>query len=208
MTTQTQTPIEKDRPLQLNGNAPAAVSPVREEPPAQPPSARSRSNVLFLLGSALVIGVGIVWGVRAWRFGAIHVTTDDAYLTSDTVPITPQVAGNVARVLVKDNQRVRAGEPLVILDDATFRADVDQAQANLGVAEAAAEGAATSVGLTSETGNAQIEQASGGVSQAESAVSVAESVDGADFVNINARTFLRDITHESRKDVGERHEYR
>src|SRR5579871_2181069 len=132
-------------------------------------------KALLLLVSTLVLGVGSVWGVRAWQFGATHVGTDDAYLTTDTVPITPQVAGNVAQVLVRDNERVRAGQLLVILDDATFRAAVDQAQANLRVAEATAEGAASSVGLTSETGNAQIEQACGGVTQAESTVSMAQA---------------------------------
>src|SRR6266852_3244244 len=90
------------------GNGTAAASFVREEPPAKPP-ARSRKNAVLVVGAALVLGVGIVWGVRAWQFGATHVATDDAYLTSDTVPITPQVAGNVAQVLVGDNQRVRAG---------------------------------------------------------------------------------------------------
>jgi membrane fusion protein, multidrug efflux system len=156
------------------GNGTAAASFVREEPPAKPP-ARSGKNALLAVGAALVLGVGIAWGVRAWQFGATHVATDDAYLTSDTVPITPRVAGNVAQVLVRDNQRVRAGQPLVILDDATFRADVDQAEANLAVAQATAEGSATNVGLTSATGKAQVEQASGGVTQAESAISVAQA---------------------------------
>jgi membrane fusion protein (multidrug efflux system) len=157
-----------------HANGTAAAARVREEPSPEPP-ARSRKNVLLLLGTSLVLSVGIVWTVHAWQFGATHVSTDDAYLTSDTVAITPQVAGNVARVLVRDNERVRAGQPLVILDDATFRADVDQAEANLEVARAAAEGSAVNVGLTSATGSAVIEQASGGVTQAESAVSVAQA---------------------------------
>jgi membrane fusion protein (multidrug efflux system) len=148
---------------------------VPKEAPARQPLKRSRKQLLLLLGGAFALSVGIVRGVRAWQFGATHVATDDAYLMTDTVPITPQVAGNVAQVLVRDNQRVRAGQPLVILDDATFRADVDQAQANLAVAQATAEGSATHVGLTTETGEAQIEQASGGVTQAESAVAVAQA---------------------------------
>jgi membrane fusion protein (multidrug efflux system) len=174
-TTKTRAPFDRDSRARHSGDALKAASAVREETPAQQPPKRARSKAPLLLVGALVIGAGLVWGVRAWRFGATHIATDDAYLTSDTAPITPQVAGNVARVLVRDNQRVRAGEPLVLLDDATFRADVDQARANLGVAQATAEGSATGVGLTSETGTAQIEQASGGVSQAESAVSMAQA---------------------------------
>ena len=168
-------PFVKDSPAQRNGDAPAAAVVVKEEAPSQHPRKRAGRIALLILAGALVLGAGVVWGVRAWQFGTTHVLTDDAYLTSDTAPVTPQVAGNVARVLVRDNQHVRAGELLVILDDSTFHADVDQAQANLEVARATAEGAATNVGLTSETGHAQIEQASGGVTQAESAVATAQA---------------------------------
>src|SRR5262249_47303103 len=126
-TTLLEAPLDKGSPVQHNGAISPAASAVQEEAPAQQPPKHDRSRILLLLGAALVIGVGTLWGVRSWRFGATHVTTDDAYLASDTVPITPQVAGNVAQVLVRDNQRVRTGEPLVVLDDATFRADVDQA---------------------------------------------------------------------------------
>jgi membrane fusion protein (multidrug efflux system) len=174
-TTLSPAPVDRYRlPQRQPGELPETAAD-GEEARAQQTSGRYRNQVLYLLGGALALGVGIVWGVRAWQFGATHVVTEDAYLTADTVPITPQVAGSVAQVLVRDNQRVRAGQRLVILDDATFRADVDQAQANLAVAQATAEGSAANVGLTSETGNAQIEQASGGVTQAESAVSVAQA---------------------------------
>lgn len=46
------------------------------------------------------------------------------------VHISPQVAGRVARVLVKDNQEVAAGQPLLDLEPADFAARLDQARAN------------------------------------------------------------------------------
>jgi membrane fusion protein (multidrug efflux system) len=128
---------------------------------------------LVALLAAVVIGG--LWGVRYWRFATTHISTDDAYLTTDVVQITPQVAGNVAQVLVAENQQVHRGQLLAVLDDATYRAAVEQAKANLAVAEASAQGAASSVGLTEQTGSAQIEQASGGVAQAESAVGAAQA---------------------------------
>src|SRR5205823_4226173 len=82
----------------------------------------------------------------------------------------PQVNGNIQQVLVTDNQRVQAGQLLVVLDDTTFRADVDQADANLAMARSAATGAASTVQLTADTGSAQILQAASAVKQADSAI--------------------------------------
>ncbi len=186
-TTQLRAPVGKRIPA-AHGNGRSAPSPAPEANPA-PRSGRSLlARGTLLLAGTLVLVLGSAWGYRSWQFGAVHVSTDDAYLASDTVPITPQVAGNVARVLVTDNQRVRAGQLLVVLEDSTFRADVDQAEANLAVARAAADGSEAGVSLTSDTGSAQIEQASGGVAQAESAVSIARAdVDRADAAVANAR---------------------
>src|SRR5215831_7711009 len=98
-TTEMRAPFVKDRPAERNGDAPATAVVVKEEAPARQPRKRAGSKALLILAGALVLGAGIVWGGRAWQFGTTHVVTDDAYLTSDTAPITPQVAGNVARVL-------------------------------------------------------------------------------------------------------------
>src|SRR5579885_1376831 len=51
---------------------------------------------LVVLLFALIIG-GIV-GYSYWRYASTHVSTDDAYLTTDVVQITPQVSGSVAKV--------------------------------------------------------------------------------------------------------------
>jgi membrane fusion protein (multidrug efflux system) len=117
--------------------------------------------------------VGGLYGFRAYAFSSTHVVTDDAYVTSNVVPISARVAGNAERILVKDNQRVEAGKLLVALDDSTYQVDVDQAAANLAMARAAAEGATVSVGLSTETGNAQIAQAQGGLAESEGQIGTA-----------------------------------
>ena len=71
------------------------------------------------------------------------VSTDDAYVNSYVTFVAPRVIGQVARVLVDDNNRVRRGDVLVELDSEPYRvqvaikqAAVDAAQAELVVAEA------------------------------------------------------------------------
>jgi membrane fusion protein (multidrug efflux system) len=77
-------------------------------------------------------------------FHAWHtVSTDDAYVNSYVTFVAPRVSGQVARVLVDDNNRVKKGDVLVELDPEPYRvqvaikqAAVDSAKANLVVAEA------------------------------------------------------------------------
>ncbi|HXZ02635.1 MAG TPA: HlyD family secretion protein [Stellaceae bacterium] len=81
---------------------------------------------LLLLAAAAIIGGGIAWWLEARRWES----TDDAFIDVHMVHVAPQVAGRVARVLVDDNQRVEAGQPILELDPADFQAKLDQAQAN------------------------------------------------------------------------------
>lgn len=129
-----------------------------------------KSKNRVVIGILIFAIVAAVMGVRYWRYATTHVSTDDAALTSDVIQISPQVTGTVKQVLVKDNEVVKAGDLLVVLDDSTYKAAVDQAQANLVAAVAQAKGAGVSVTLAQETGNAQIQQAEGSVQQARSAI--------------------------------------
>ena len=57
------------------------------------------------------------------------IETDNAYVGADTAQVTPLVTGHVARVLVSDAQKVRAGQPLVILDQTDARLALAEAEA-------------------------------------------------------------------------------
>jgi membrane fusion protein, multidrug efflux system len=80
--------------------------------------------VLVLAAAALAGGVSWWLEARQWE------TTDDAFIDTHMVMIAPQIAGRVARVLVDDNQQVAAGQLLVRIDPAYFRAQLDRATAN------------------------------------------------------------------------------
>jgi len=73
------------------------------------------------------------------------VSTDDAYVNGHVTMVAPRVSGEVARVLVDDNMRVKKGDSLVQLDKEPFqvqvalkRAAVQVAEANLATAESKA----------------------------------------------------------------------
>ena len=92
-----------------------------------------------IVGALVLIFVIIPRIFHAWR----TVSTDDAYVNSYVTFVAPRVSGQVARVLVDDNNRVKKGDVLVELDPEPFRvqvaikqAAVESAQANLVVAQA------------------------------------------------------------------------
>jgi membrane fusion protein, multidrug efflux system len=62
-------------------------------------------------------------------------TTDNAQLETDISPVIPKVNSTVTKVLVEDNQEVQQGDTLVILDDATYKIAVQQAEVALLVAK-------------------------------------------------------------------------
>jgi len=137
------------------------------ETPAEPTPSEAKKNAgprTIVLG--LVALAGVTYGVKTWSFNQSHVTTDDAYVTNDVIPISPEEAGKIGSVDVLLNHHVKAGDTLFTLDPEGYAADLKQVEANLAVAQAAASSGKASVDLTTMTGEAQQAQASGGVSQA------------------------------------------
>lgn len=109
------------------GSLPAA--PGRRSPGAV------RRRVLLPLLLLLLAGGGGVWIVSHWGLEQ----TDNAQLEADLTDISSRVPGTVERVTVLDNQQVRAGDLLVQLDSRDARAQLLQAQADLGAARQEAQ---------------------------------------------------------------------
>ena len=101
---------------------------------------RSRFSLRRLTLAALVLAAllgGAALGRNWWTVGRFVETTDDAYVGGDVTPIAPHVAGFVRQILVRDNQRVRAGQVLIRLDPDDYRAALGHADAAVQAREAA-----------------------------------------------------------------------
>jgi membrane fusion protein (multidrug efflux system) len=92
----------------------------------------------LLLPAAIMVGAvaAAAFGAHWLLVGRFLESTNDAYLKADPSVIAPRVSGYVAEVLVAANQDVQAGQVLVRIEDATYRAMVAKRQAELGSAEA------------------------------------------------------------------------
>lgn len=98
---------------------------------AQPEKKKgARRMMLPILGLALLAAAGW-YGYQWWTHGRFMISTDDAYIEGDIASISPKVSGYVAAVNVVANQTVKAGDPLVTLDDGDYRLAKEQAEAQI-----------------------------------------------------------------------------
>jgi membrane fusion protein (multidrug efflux system) len=116
-----------------------------EEAPATPkPNTKLRKLLIFGAAAVLVI----VAGLFIYYFN--RESTDDAQVDGHITAVSAKVYGRVAEVLVNDNEPVKAGRPLVKLDARDYQAALDQAKAQLALAESEAQSAGVDVPRTRE----------------------------------------------------------
>jgi membrane fusion protein (multidrug efflux system) len=131
----------------------ADSAPTPQKPPtpsaALPEERKPGGRRRIVLGAAgTVILAAALWFGVPWVQTALNtVSTDDAYVNGHVTFVAARVRGQVARVLVDDNYRVRKGDLLVQLDKEPFqiavaikKAAVDTATADLEVARSKVRG--------------------------------------------------------------------
>ena len=99
-------------------------------------SLRQPSRKTVLLGALVLLLVGCGWGTARLIAQPGSETTNDAYITADYTLVAPRVPGQIAEVLVDDNQVVKAGQLLARIDDRDYRAALASAEGDVKVAAA------------------------------------------------------------------------
>jgi len=110
---------------------PVTVAPQPQVAPVQPVRKRKvgRTFLMIALPLALVIGGGYVWVT-----GGRYQETENANLRQAKVSIASQEAGRVISVNVADNQLVKKGDVLFVVDPEPYRIALAQADASLAAA--------------------------------------------------------------------------
>jgi membrane fusion protein (multidrug efflux system) len=140
----------------------SAIDNVLVPTPATP--ARKRSKALTIL--PLLVAAALGTGGLAVLSGHGKETTDDAQVEGHVASVAPRVGGQVKRVLVRDNQRVNAGDVLVELDERDLAVKLTAAQADLEAAKAQLRAAETQLGVTMKSVDSSLVVARGGLAQA------------------------------------------
>lgn len=144
------------------------MSEVNAETAPEDPQAKSEKSprlrwILLAVLIAALVGGGF-WYARNQSYGKYQQSTNDAFVQSDAVIVASKLGGYVERVFVADNQQVKRGDPLIEIDAREYNAQVEQARAQIGVAQANAEGI-----------RAQISEQQAGIEQARAQLTAAES---------------------------------
>jgi membrane fusion protein, multidrug efflux system len=129
-----------------------------------------RRLVLAITAILILVFVGIVvW----WITSSGYISTDDAFIDARTGTISSQISAQVVDVPVTDNEFVKAGTVLVILEKSDFQAQVDQAKAQVDQARANIANITAQIGAQ----QARIDQANQQVVQTQAALTFAQQQD-------------------------------
>ena len=163
----------------------ARVKPVLDdELPVEPEAPKGLANPK--VQRAVIAGSVALVAVLAGLFFYYHnrESTDDAQVDGHITPIASKIYGRVEKVLIDDNQAVKAGQVLAKLDPRDYQAAVDQAKASLELAESEARSAGVDVPRTAATvasgtssADAQLLGAQAGLDRAEAVYEQARTTD-------------------------------
>ncbi len=130
---------------------------------------KKKSSKIFIIVLVLLVIGGAWFGLTKYQHAKHHEETDDAQVEANISPVIPRVSGYVKEVRIKDNQMVKKGDTLVLLDERDLALRVSQAEAalataqsNLGAAEATTSASRANIASTHagvSTIDAQIEAA-------------------------------------------------
>ncbi|MDD3013247.1 MAG: HlyD family secretion protein [Candidatus Gastranaerophilales bacterium] len=95
----------------------------------------------------IIVTIGLYYYNQAITF----VSTDDAYIEGHTIQLSPKVSGNIAKVCIEDNQKIKKGQLIAEIDPRDYQVIYNQAVAKLETSIARQKSADVSVGLTSIT---------------------------------------------------------
>ncbi|HMF63095.1 MAG TPA: HlyD family secretion protein [Edaphobacter sp.] len=134
------------------------------------PEKKSRRKIiLFAVLALLVIGAGLFY----WH-STFTEDTDDAQVDGDLYQVSSRVTGQVIKVYVEDNQSVRAGDLLAEIDPKDYQVALEQAQATLAGAQAAAIQANVNVPITSVSTRTSVSTTGSDVQAAQAAIAQAQ----------------------------------
>ena len=87
----------------------------------------SKKTTVIRLSVAVVLLVSGYFGYEHYRY----VTTDDAYVQAHVLMLASRIGGTVDKVLVKENDKVKEGQVLALIQDQDYATAYNQAEADV-----------------------------------------------------------------------------
>ncbi len=134
---------------------------------AQPNSRRNGINIA-------VVAVLALAAVGYWWYSTYSEDTDDAQIDGHLIQVSARIAGQVVKIDVEENQKVKAGDVIAELDPRDYQVAVEQAEAALSSAEANAAAANVNVPITTINTGSNLRSAGASLSGSHAAVEKAQ----------------------------------
>jgi membrane fusion protein, multidrug efflux system len=125
----------------LDSPAPPATSDDKGGAALTSDSGSSLGRGIKALALAALLAMLFIGGRPAWKYLHSYESTDDAQIDGHIVPIASRIDGTIAHVYVEETQTVRSGQLLAAIDPRDKQVAVENARANLSLAQAQADSA-------------------------------------------------------------------
>ena len=151
---------------------------------------RLRDHWLIATVAACLVLIAVIAGTAYWLGIRDYESTDDAFIAARSFSIAPKVGGYVVDVPVTDNQHVKAGDVLARIDERDYKIALDQAKAQVAVAQANIDNVQAQI----DSQHQQVDQAKAQLDQTKAAEEFAqqEETRSSDLVKRGADT----VQHE------------
>jgi multidrug resistance efflux pump len=124
-----------------------------------------KTYLKYVLTGAVVLIAAALTLYKYWDY-VVNPWTRDGQVRAQVIQITPRISGPIVKLPITDNQFVKAGDLLFEIDPRTFKAALEQAQAELASTRDEIEALAKQV----EAAQADVEAAEATIKQAEAAI--------------------------------------
>jgi membrane fusion protein, multidrug efflux system len=165
--------------VEVTPNAPVEKPAAAETHSASPPPAAYGRNFLrerpharlYFIGAIVVLLVAAFFAIR---YLTSYESTDDAQVDGHLMPLSARISGYILKVNVDDNQYVSAGTVLAEIDPKDYQVAVDNARADLAVAQANAQSLNINVPITSVSTSSQTSASEADVENAQAGIAAAQ----------------------------------
>ena len=116
--------------------------------PTELKASKSRNwlRLILMTSAPLILAIA---AINYYLANSHYVSTDNAYVRQDKVSISAEVSGVIKQVAVTENQQVKAGELLFVIDPRPYRIALAQANAAIASAQVKVIGLETELDTTS-----------------------------------------------------------
>jgi len=109
-----------------------AAAPAPDAPPEAPARRNRLRRTILMFGVPLAVAVA---GGYAWMTSGRSVSTDNAYVKRDISSVGADVAGRIIDVRVRENQMVKKGDVLFVIDPEPYKVALAEANAAIATAQ-------------------------------------------------------------------------